>query len=231
MNEALSKMVRLLLVGAAASALGLLLTGCKRDARLAGRNIPENVQVRPVTHYGQALDEIASPEQVAYVLLRAVADDFRADSPEAREAALAVQFDICAADEIEKSKSPSRLRDEHIYSVVYHWTPTISHYVPEFPEGWDEAKARFVRGDCGEKRCEVLLEVDDPATMRDGKPDPNARVVMVVWMVKERGMWRVTHPGFVQGAHSSARRRILHVDANKNAAKKVDPASNHPAGG
>jgi len=198
--------------------VGIAPSGCKRDARLAGRNIPENVQVHSVTHHGQTLDESATPEQVAFVLFRAIADDFEADSPEAREEALAVQFDLCAAGEIAKTKLPSRLLDEHIYKVVYHWTPTISHYVPDFPKDWDSASKRLVRRASpksagGAEECEVLLQVDDPHAFRDGKPDPNASVVIVIWMVKEGGYWRVTHPGFEQLNHPKELRRIRRVDA------------------
>ncbi len=197
---------------------GLASSGCKRDARLAGRNIPENVQVHSVMHYGQTLDQSATPEQVAFVLLRAVADDFEAGTPEAREKALAVQFDICAAGALEKSKSASRLLDEHIYTVVYHWTPTISHYVPDFPGDWDSAQKRLVRRDpskpaAGVEECEVLLQVDDPATIRDGRADSNASVVIVIWMVKDGGYWRVMHPGFEQRNRPDERRRILRADA------------------
>jgi len=90
-----------------------------------------------------------------------------------------VQFDLCAASEIAKTKRPSRLLDEHIYNVVYHWTPTISHYVADFPKDWESASKRLVRREGsksagGGEECEVLLQVDDPHALRDGKPDPNA---------------------------------------------------------
>ena len=198
--------------------VGIVPSGCKRDAHLAGRNIPENVQVHSVTHYGQTLDESATPEQVAFVLLRAIADDFEADSAEAREEALAVQFDLCAAGELAKSKLPSRLLDEHLYKIVYRWTPTISHYVPDFPKDWDSASKRLVRrrpskSAAGVEECAVLLQVDDPHTLRDGKPDPNASVVIVIWMVKDGGYWRVMHPGFEQLDRPKELRRIRRADA------------------
>jgi hypothetical protein len=221
--------VRIALLALLTGVVGLALPGCERDARLAGRNIPENVQVHTVTHYGQTLDENASPEQVAFVLLRAVADDFEAKTPEAREKALAVQFDICAAGALAKSKSPSRLLDEHIYNVVYHWTPTISHYIPDFPKDWASAQSRLVRRDAAEsaagEECEVRLQVDDPDTIRDGKPDPNASVVIVIWMVKDGGYWRVTHPGFEQRDRPLERRQVLGAEAGRTPAATEGAAS------
>lgn len=202
--------------------VGIAPSGCKRDARLAGRNIPEDVRVHSVTHYGQTLDESASPEQVAFVFFRAVADDFEADTPEAREEALAVQFDVCAAGVLAERNRGSRLLDEHIYSIVYHWTPTISHYVPDFPKAWGSGNERLIRRDpskpaAGVQECEVLLQVDDPDTIRDGKADPNASVVIVVWMVKDGGYWRVTHPGFEQLNRRRELRRIRRADAKDTA--------------
>ena len=123
-----------------------LTTGCSRDVRLTGRTIP-SVTVRAVTHYGVTLDEPASPEQVAYVLLRAIRDDFLAGDEAAREAALAIQFDVCAARELAARNPTSAHRDEFIYSIVHHWTPTVSHYVHDFEPDWAKSQGRFVRRD------------------------------------------------------------------------------------
>ncbi len=175
----------------------LILGGCNRDARLAGKNIP-SVTVKPVTHFGVTLDESASPKQVAYVLLRAVRDDFLADTEAEREAAMQVQFDVCAANVLASGNRTSTSRDEFIYDVVYHWTPTVSHYVGDFETEWSVAASRLVQtepapvsetGD-GALECEVRMQLNDPGG------DPNARVVMIIWMVQDEGMWRATHLGF-----------------------------------
>jgi hypothetical protein len=44
--------------------------------------------------------------------------------------------------------------------------------------------------------CEVLMEVDDPSG------DPNARVVMIVYLARDKGFWRVLHLGFDQTRRS-----------------------------
>ena len=172
-------------------------SGCSRDVRLAGRDV-RSVTVGPVDYYGIKLDEAATPEQVTYVLLRAIRDDFLASNPEQREASLDIQFDICAANVIRGKNRKGMSPDDFVYNVVYHWTPTVSHYVDNFETDWESAKARLVRGgpapanrpDTDPDECKVLMELDDPS----GEPD--ARVVMVVWLARDSGFWRVLHLGF-----------------------------------
>jgi len=171
--------------------------GCSRDARLSGQKI-RKATVKTVTHYGITLDEKASPEQVAYVMLRAIRDDVSAGDRQQRDAALDKQFDLCAANAIEERNTTSTSRDEYIHGVVYHWAPTLSHYVADFENDWEKAKPRLVRRDPkagspsagGLPETEVLMEVGDPTG------DPNARAVVIIWLVKDSGYWRVTHPGF-----------------------------------
>jgi hypothetical protein len=174
----------------------MLVSGCQRDVRLADKKL-RNPTVRAISAYEMTLDEQAIPEQVAYAALRAIADDFRATDDKAREEALDVQFDLCAANEIQRQNRTSLRREEWLYEVVSHWTPTVSHYVEDFPRDWTEAQERFVlRGPTesaeGIEECDVLIEVDDVKAGRD----PNARVVIVVWLAKDNGFWRVVHLGF-----------------------------------
>lgn len=171
--------------------------GCSRDVRLADRKI-RSATVGTVTYYGTTLDRDASPEQVTYVLLRAIRDDFLAKTDEVREAAIDKEFDLCAADVIADRNRLQISRDEFIQNVVYRWTPTVSHYVHDFETDWEKARERFVlsgprpvKGGGGDSReCEVFMEVDDPGG------DPNARVVMAVYLAQDDGYWRVLHLGF-----------------------------------
>lgn len=178
-------------------ACGVTAGGCSRDVRLAGRNV-RSVTVGSVTHYGVTLDENASAEQVAFAVLRAIRDDFQAETTEDREAALDKQFDLCAANVLQSKNRRAMDRDEFIYNVVYRWTPTVSHYTGDFDTDWDAARKRFRRvisrtaeGDnVSPDECAVVMEVDDP------NGDLNARVLLVVYMAKDSGFWRVTHLGF-----------------------------------
>jgi hypothetical protein len=157
-----------------------------------------------VTHYGVTLDQEASPEQVAYVLLRSIREDVRATNETERESALDKQFDLCAADEIQRKNNTSLSRDELVHNIVWRWTPTVSHYVGGFELEQDKAVARFERrtldsslnaaANAGE--CEILMEVTGP------EGDPNARVVMVIYFAKDNGYWRVTHLGFEPASRS-----------------------------
>ena len=171
--------------------------GCSRDANLAGKNV-RSVQVQSVTHYGLTLHENAAPLKVAYVALRAIREDFVAKTPEEREVALGIQFDVCAANMIGNRNRTSISRDEFVYNVVYHWTPTVSHYVDQFPTDFQDAESRLIQSTVrlmtgeGARRmeCDVRLALVDP----DG--DPNAGVELIVWLLQDEEFWRVTHVGF-----------------------------------
>lgn len=176
--------------------------GCSRDVRLSGREVP-TVSVGSVSHFGMSLDEQATPQQVVFAALRAIRDDFHAKDRAARERAMAIQFDLCAANELAARNRTSASRDEFIFRVVNRWTPTVSHYVDRFETDWAKAEPRLVRrdqppseGESGAKACRVLMEVDDPSG------DPTARVVLTAWLVRDSGFWRVMHFGFDAGRRS-----------------------------
>lgn len=166
--------------------------GCKRDVRLADHRV-RHPEVRTVSHYGLTLDESATPQQVSYVLLRAMHDDFTAKTKDERESALDVQFDVCAAGAIAQRNPTSLPRDDYLYTVIYRWTPAVSHYVESFPKDWAQAKVRFVRSlnkssggdEAAATEARVYIELQDPSG------DKNAQVVLVVGLVKDNGFWRV----------------------------------------
>lgn len=178
-------------------AVSILSIGCQRDVRLAGKKIP-TVNVRPVTMYGMTLDATASPEQVAFAALQAVREDFGAKDAVEREAALARQFDLCAANHIDSRRSSSLERDEHIYNVVYRWTPTVSHYVGDFPTDWTAAQARLHRRELKlPEKVNGTAEVTEVAmAVKDPGGEPDASVVLLVWLARDEGLWRVSHFGF-----------------------------------
>ncbi len=175
--------------------LGVLWCGCGRDVRLAGKKV-RHVQVGPVTHYGVSLDQAATPEQVAFVALRAIREDFFAATPAERDGASDVQFDVAAAEVIASRNRTSLSRDEYVHHVVTHWTPAVAHYAGDFEVEAGKALGRFKNrgtskssgGDVTE--CELAMEVADPSG------DPAAQVVMVAWLAKDGGLWRVLHFGF-----------------------------------
>jgi hypothetical protein len=142
------------------------------------------------------LDQAATPEQVAFVALRAIREDVFSATPAEREGASDVEFDVAAAEVIAGRNRKSLSRDEYVHHVVTHWTPGVSHYAGDFEVEAGKAIARFKNrgtsissgGDVTE--CELALEVADPSG------DPAAKVVMLVWLANDGGFWRVTHFGF-----------------------------------
>lgn len=174
-----------------------LCSGCKRDVRLAGRDIPD-VTVQTVTHYGLTLDEEATPQQVTYVLLRAIRDDFLATDQAARDAAIDRQLEVSAANEIYRLHPPTLDRAGTVYKVVHRWTPTIAHYVSDLETDWEKALGRFrLRGPqpaadsaTGATECQIIMELADPSG------DPKANVLLVVGLVQDSGYWRVFRVGF-----------------------------------
>lgn len=184
-----------------------ILVACSRDARLSGHNIRENVTAKPVTLFGQTLDERASPKQVAFAVLMAIREDFLAKDDVAREAALDKEFDLCAPDAITTKSQMVKSRDESIYQVVNHWTPTVSHYVHDFDTDWEKAKQRLIRvtsnpasgSNAAALDTRVEMEVNDPSG------EPTARVVLIVYLTQENDLWRATHLGFASNRRSIRR--------------------------
>ncbi len=171
---------------------------------MAGHDIPENVQVKTVTHFGQVLDESATPKQVAFVLLRALKEDFLAATPKDRAAALHIEFDVCAPDAI-VSRLPGILtRDELLYRVVHLWSPTIGQYVGDIGSSLEPMETRLIQrglrqmagADDGVMECKILINLDDP------NGDPNAAVVLVLSMVQENKHWRVDRLEFAPTVRS-----------------------------
>ncbi len=191
----------------AVAGLALLAAGCERNVRLVGKDLP-SVKVAPVTHYGVTLDESASPEEVVYVLLRAIRDDVTAADDEARHAALKVQFDVAAPTAIlSVLRNPRLSRDESIYQVVTHWAPIVAYYVDNFDFDLPAARERMrvaptQIGAAGQSLCGVGLPLADPSG------DARAAVLLEVLMAKEKpsggtaaasddaGLWRVVQLQF-----------------------------------
>ena len=200
--------------------------GCRKDARLAGREVP-HVTVRTVTDGDVVLDRSASPKRVAHALLKVIRDDVRATSAQAHEEALRRQLDLCAPDSIfaryedlHRRNRPGYKadRDETVYGAVQSWAPTFAHYVDSFDFEWPEAERAMVLRD-GRKLAEdasaekhVLVEVADPGGAE------NAAAVAQVTLVNESGYWRVLNVGFVAGQRHLAVRTPAQTSAPAAAA-------------
>lgn len=190
---------RLALVGLATV---LALPGCGRDARLADHDVRE-LPVGTVRACGRTLDTSASPEEVVFVLLKAVVDDFDAgDDMEARERAFDTQLATCAPQEIKQTLArrrdynPRELR-ELLYSTVRHWAPTLGFYRDDFRVEFATLKDRMYviitpqQGDLP-AHAQVYLNVAHP----DPEQRPGADVVARFLLAEESGYWRIWWVGW-----------------------------------
>ncbi|MGB0716946.1 MAG: hypothetical protein ACPGXK_13775 [Phycisphaerae bacterium] len=151
-------------------------------------------EVGPVTLYGLDLNESATPKQVAYALTRAMRDDYLAESPEDRNAAIDKQFELSASDLLRASNPLSIDDNEFLHEIVYRWTPTVAYYVHDFDLTWEEADAKYravdlakpinVRGTSHASKV-VLVPLTDPVA------GPAGSVVLMIRLVQDGKFWRV----------------------------------------
>jgi hypothetical protein len=120
-------------------------SGCSNPAEA---EVPK-AEVKTVEAYGVTLGPEASPQQVSWVLLKSVADDYaaaRAKDAEAQKKAQATTMAVAAPNKIEerlvqtanqinpnlKKQSLGEDRDRKIFKTVHYWAPIVGHYVASF---------------------------------------------------------------------------------------------------
>ncbi|HEY3242161.1 MAG TPA: hypothetical protein VGM03_02325 [Phycisphaerae bacterium] len=199
----------------AAIVIGLLLgAGCRRDVRLTGQRI-RHATVRTVTDQGLELGPLPADadaarveeevKKVAYVLLRAIHDDVRADGDRiAREAALDREFAVIAPDRVyQYHLNPYDSRDEAIHKIVRLWAPTLAYYVASFDFDWPTAREQMQvaisTGSSGAHVADrtVFIPLRDPQS-------PAAYIRARIDLTHENEYWRVWFVGF--DPRQSARR-------------------------
>lgn len=179
-----------------------LLPGCGRDARLADHRL-RDPKVGVVTAYGKTLDADAKPQEVVYVLLQAILDDYAAgNDPAKREAALDTQFAICAPDYIRQN---TRVEDlsrreqlEQLYRVVHLWAPTLGFYRESFVGEYVDVVQRMhveypLQALSKSEIASVYINCNAPEPSAAGQDE---NVVALVRLVREGGFWRVGWVGF-----------------------------------
>ena len=131
----------------------LAMTGCTGE-----KPVPP-AKVQTVTAYGLTLDENATPEQVAFVLLRSLADDVQAAQAHEhvkQEEALHRTFSLAAYNTIERrfieaathskarqQNSLGEKRDRKLFEVVELWGSIVAYYVPSFDTDPQQAMAKM----------------------------------------------------------------------------------------
>jgi hypothetical protein len=128
---------------------GLLAGGLTSGCDNSSKEKAPPAEIKTVEAYGATLNPAATPQQVAYVLLRSIADDYaaaRAKDAKAQQAAQLVTYSLCAPRTIEgrlvqtinllnpnaKKTSLGDERDERLFKTVHLWGPVVGHYLPSF---------------------------------------------------------------------------------------------------
>jgi hypothetical protein len=188
----------------AAPGLLMILVGCSSKKE----EIPP-AEVKAVTAYGMTLDDSATPKQVAFVLLRSIADDVQAaqaHDTEKQKAALRITHSLGAFIAIEKGlqrvskEDPiaiqiSQDRDAGLYEFTRLWAPTVSHYIRSFDTDFETAARRMRISNQTAITVQVLYDVcHDPA-----KPTEQTATIDIE-LTRENGgvlsYWRVARVGF-----------------------------------
>jgi len=214
---------RLLMPALGAALAAAFWPGCTRTEDEAP---PARLQA--VEAYGLTLDESATPQEVAFVLLRSLADDVKAAQarpprPNDQKAAMRLTYSLAAYQEIanrilqvaNQNRSPEKAdlgpeRGKKLFSFTKQWAPIVAHYVNSFDTDL-EAAAR---------KMWVLMSVDGQsahvhynAAHDPSEKDPSKRqtatidVELVKAAAGARSFWRISRVDYL--GRPSTRARIV----------------------
>ena len=189
-------------------AVTLSVAGCRQPV-----DIP-STEVKTVEAYGVTLDELARPEQVAFVLLHSIHDDVVAAQDGERDdqkKAFQITFSLGAFNKIEerlvnglgdrKNEGLGEMRDKRIYDVINRWAPIVAHYVDSFDLNESTAVKKMrtlVSND--DSSCIVLYDVCHDPTATD--PAMRQPATIEITLTRERAsegtqeFWRVARVAF-----------------------------------
>jgi hypothetical protein len=191
----------------------LLPGGCTADQH--HRDIPP-AAVKPVNAYGLTLDENATPEQVAFVVLRSIADDVaaaQAHDHDSQREALRTTHALIACGTVEtrllqaenlapggrKRKSFGDERNEKLFDFARQLAPIVSHYVKSFDTDFESARRKMrAPMPADPNLVRIFYEAaHDPAASDVRQRDP---VIIELEMAREKvdgkTYWRLAKIGF-----------------------------------
>lgn len=190
--------------------------GCGKDEAP-----PPPMETKTITAYGVTLDENATPQQVAFVLLRTMADDMaaaRKGDRDAQRKALDDTFALAAHDEIERrlleafNKDKAVKRDslgsnkaEDLMNIIKLWTPIVGYYVESFDTDLDQAVEHMKIVEQTNSKVEIHYVVRHLPT--DQHPEPDAATLAIELTPVTAGgkdYWRVVRVYFAGPANSAA---------------------------
>lgn len=175
-----------------ALAIGLLAAGCG-DTRLENVD-PNDGVVRTVTAYDVTLGPGAAPEDVVYVLLRAIHDHVVAAKSGDREGvktAMQIERSVAAPDHIhrlmktviDQNALPKDLTPaQAVHYQTKWWAPIAAHYVADLDLTREEARSRMGVIDRESFRV-VQIDVENP--------DDHRTATLNISLEQENGYWRV----------------------------------------
>ncbi len=214
------------------AAIGAGTIACGRNAKLAGHDI-RDVSVGTISAYGKTLDQDATVQEVLYVLLNAVADDYEATDKVERDKAMEIQFGVCAPAKIKRALAGLRELGEQelkegLYDAVRHWTPILAFYSHSFRDDFDTLSDRMhviiSEGKEGQQaEADAYLNVPHP----NAEDNPNAGAVARFFLVKEQGYWRVWWVGWETTTRNW---KEAHLPLRKPASLLKDKGKKHPKG-
>lgn len=195
--------------------VGAALGGCSKPAE---EKAPPLV-VKTVEYKGVSLDSKASPQQVAYVLLCALADDVRAAQAhraEDQKAARDLAFSLVAPKALEarilnvnaqfrgEHKASLVDRDQKLYKITDYWAPIVAHYIDSFPADPAAATQRmWVRANPAMTMAHVYLGVAHRAPAAEAPPAGADTATLDIEMAREvpdaggEPYWRVVRIGYL----------------------------------
>lgn len=184
------------------------LSGCSGPEE----DIPPAV-VKPVTAYGLTLDTTATPKQVAFVLLRSIADDVQAaqarDTKRQKEA-LRLTYSLAAYSTIaprigESAAKPadaarSKARDKRLYTFVKDWAPIVAHYIRSFDTDAEAAGRKMRIHFQTASTVHLLYDVCHDPAETDPARQQKATIELELTMEPEGALsyWRVAKITFAQ---------------------------------
>lgn len=202
---------RMLLLGLLAAGL---VGGCSKSEPK-----PPPAEVKVVEAYGVKLDASAGPQQVVYVFLRSVADDYaaaRAKDAAAQRKAQLVAYSLAAPSVIEqrlvdtanlinpnlKKTSLGDERDEKIFKAVHSWAPIVGHYLPSFAKADLQTVVRESWAMIGAdgQRSQVYYPVSHDPTLEPAKTQTATIDVELIRQVPQAGgpeLWRIATVRFL----------------------------------
>jgi hypothetical protein len=170
-----------------------------------------------VEAYGTTLDESATPGQVAFVLVRALADNVLAaqDHPprhEDRKAALNLTFSIAAHGKLSEqvdalvekagarqTEDPAERRRRAMFRIVKYWAPVVAHYVRSIDKSFDEAAGKMEAAVSRNQRtAHVYYDVSHDPSQTD--PAKQQKTTLDIQLARESvegsSYWRVARVGY-----------------------------------